>query len=64
MPVKGTDWDSLRTGGVPQPNPHTETFPVAEQLAYAWHVGEAMEAASERWGFAFSAKKKWKPKLQ
>jgi hypothetical protein len=42
----------------------TETFPVAEQLAYAWHVGEAMEAASERWGFAFSAKKKWKPKLQ
>jgi len=42
----------------------TETFPVAEQLAYAWYVGEAMEAASERWGFAFSAKKKWEPKLQ
>ncbi len=42
----------------------TETFPVAEQLAYAWHVGETMVAASERWGFAFSAKKKWEPKLQ
>lgn len=42
----------------------TETFPVAEQLAYAWYVGEAMEAASKRWGFAFSAKKKWEPKLQ
>jgi hypothetical protein len=38
-----------------------ETYPVAEDLALGWHTG--VEAASERWGFAFSAKKAWKDKV-
>jgi len=43
----------------------TETIPVADQLTYSWIVGEAnTTAASERWGFAFSAKKRWKDKLK
>jgi len=42
----------------------TETYPVADRLSMLWHVGTGREAASERWGFAFSAKKKWKPKLE
>lgn len=41
----------------------TETFPVAEQLSMAWFVGNGSEAATERWAFAFSAKKVWKPKV-
>lgn len=40
----------------------TETFPVTESLANAWYVGAASSAFSERWAFAFSAKKDWKPK--
>jgi hypothetical protein len=42
----------------------TETYPVAEALAMAWFIGNGNEAATERWGFAFSAKAKWKPKLK
>ncbi|XHR30869.1 MAG: hypothetical protein ACFUZC_09950 [Chthoniobacteraceae bacterium] len=42
----------------------TETFPVSEQLSLAWYIGEAREAASERWAFAFSAKKDWQPKVR
>src|SRR6266699_1342231 len=38
-----------------------ETYPVAGDLALGWYVG--IEAASERWGFAFSAKKGWKDKV-
>ena len=41
-----------------------ETYPVADSLALAWYVGEGRQAASERWAFAFSAKKKWRPKVQ
>ena len=42
----------------------TETYPVAETLALGWYVGEGDKAATERWGFAFSAKKEWRPKLR
>ena len=41
----------------------SETFPVAEQLALAWIVGNGSDAANERWAFAFSAKKVWGAKV-
>jgi len=41
----------------------SETYPVSPELALSWYVGEPERAASERWGFAFSAKAKWRPKL-
>ena len=41
----------------------TETYPVAEKIAERWWVGSP-SAGTERWAFAFSAKKKWKPKLK
>ena len=42
----------------------SETFPVAESLAFAWSIGEPKNASEERWAFAFSAKKVWQPKLK
>lgn len=42
----------------------SETYPVADELAFIWHVGNGREAASERWGFAFSAKQDWRPKVR
>ncbi len=41
-----------------------ETYPVAESLALAWYVGVDRASASERWGFAFSAKAEWQSKLR
>jgi hypothetical protein len=41
----------------------TETYPVSEELALRWYEGQPA-AAQERWGFAFSTKKAWKPKLK
>lgn len=42
----------------------TETFPVVESLTFSWYIGdEVARSASERWAFAFSAKKQWKGKL-
>ena len=41
----------------------TENFPVAKELSERWWIGEPA-GGSERWAFAFSAKKKWKPKLE
>lgn len=41
----------------------TETYPVAEEIAARWYEG-SQPAATERWGFAFSAKKKWRPKAK
>lgn len=41
----------------------TETTPVAEELSVLWYMGET-GAARERWGFAFSAKKTWKSKVE
>lgn len=42
----------------------SETYPVAEALEHTWHIGVASRASSERWAFAFSAMKKWRPKLK
>jgi len=41
----------------------SETYPVADAIALGWFVGIGREASSERWGFAFSAKKKWQEKM-
>lgn len=42
----------------------TETYPVSPDLALSWYVGEPERASQERWGFAFSAKADWMPKLK
>ncbi len=42
----------------------SETYPVAENLALAWFVGKNTRAAHERWAFAFSTAKEWKPKAK
>ncbi|MGA8613245.1 MAG: hypothetical protein WB760_16395 [Xanthobacteraceae bacterium] len=39
----------------------TETYPVAPEIAERWYEGNP-RAAGERWAFAISAKKDWKPK--
>lgn len=41
-----------------------ETYPVADDLTLVWYVGTGREAGNERWAFAFSAKKKWRDKVQ
>ena len=41
----------------------SETYPVADSLALGWYTGVGRQAAAERWGFAFSAKKKWRSKI-
>ena len=41
----------------------TETYPVAEEIAERWWIGSP-SARTERWAFAFSAKKKWKSKIK
>ena len=41
----------------------SETYPVAEEIAERWWIGEP-SAGVERWAFAFSAKKEWKPKVK
>lgn len=41
----------------------TETYPVAQEIAERWWFGSPA-AGAERWGFAFSAKKAWKPKVK
>jgi hypothetical protein len=42
----------------------TETYPVADEIALRWYEGQASEAARERWAFAFSAKRDWRPKVR
>lgn len=42
----------------------SETFPVSETIAEGWLVGFSDSANSERWAFAISAKKDWKPKFK
>lgn len=42
----------------------SETFPVSESLAESWLSGYEDLAHSERWAFAISAKKDWKPKFK
>ncbi|MFH1915310.1 MAG: hypothetical protein ABIK45_13675, partial [Pseudomonadota bacterium] len=41
----------------------TETHPVSEELSRRWYEGDP-KAAKERWGFAISAKEKWRPKVK
>lgn len=41
----------------------TETYPVAEEIAALFYIGET-KAAQERWAFAFSAKEDWKTKVK
>ncbi len=40
----------------------TETYPVSESISLSWYSGIGRLAAIERWAFAISAKKDWKPK--
>lgn len=42
----------------------SETFPVADALSLVWFSGIGRDAGHERWAFAFSAMKEWRPKLQ
>ena len=43
----------------------SETYPVSEYLSELWVSGDKSGLASnERWAFAFSAKKDWKPKVK
>lgn len=41
----------------------SDTYPVAKEISDRWWLGEPSGGA-ERWAFAFSAKKAWKPKLE
>jgi hypothetical protein len=42
----------------------SETYPVSDQLALGWYSGIGIEAAAERWAFAFSAKQDWQAKVR
>ncbi|MCR2043774.1 hypothetical protein [Anaerosalibacter massiliensis] len=42
----------------------SETYPVSETIAESWLYGYNDAAHNERWAFAISAKKDWKPKLK
>lgn len=42
----------------------SETYPVSDDHSLVWYVGTGREAANERWAFAFSAKQRWRPKVQ
>ncbi len=41
----------------------SETYPVSDTTSLSWFVGIGRKANSERWGFAFSIKKAWQPKV-
>jgi len=42
----------------------SETYPVSEQISNRWFVPENGWNKNEKWAFAFSAKKDWKPKVK
>ena len=42
----------------------TETYPVSKDIAERWYVGDPGKASTERWAFAFSAKRDWRPKVR
>lgn len=42
----------------------SETYPVADAVSLRWYEGIAREADRERWAFAFSAKAKWRSKVE
>lgn len=41
----------------------TETYPISEEVADRFYIGDSV-SASERWAFAFSAKKTWSSKVR
>ena len=41
----------------------TETYPVAEEIAALFYIGET-KSEQDRWAFAFSAKRDWKTKVK
>ncbi len=47
-------------GGDSKPDP--ENYPVAKSIAMSWYEGDPA-SAEQRWAFAFSAMKKWRPKV-
>jgi hypothetical protein len=42
----------------------TETYPVADEIAFRWYQGSPTDSAQDRWAFAFSAKKQWPSKVR
>ncbi|RAU90890.1 hypothetical protein [Paenibacillus sp. YN15] len=42
----------------------SETYPVSESTSLTWYSGVGRNAANERWAFAISAKKSWRPKVK
>lgn len=42
----------------------SETYPVADTISETWYYGIGNVASNERWAFAVSAKKDWKPKVK
>jgi hypothetical protein len=43
----------------------SETYPVSDEISMRWYEGLAANGrAQERWAFAFSAKEKWRSKVQ
>ena len=42
----------------------TETYPVSDDIAERWYIGDPARASKERWAFAFSAKRDWRSKLR
>ena len=41
----------------------SNNYPVSEDIASTWLVNSPEQAATEKWAFAFSAKKKWRSKV-
>ena len=41
-----------------------ENYPVSERISMRWYTGEPSIYGQERWAFAFSAKKDWRPKVR
>lgn len=41
----------------------SENYPVAQSIAMRWYEGDPVASAEQRWAFAFSAMKKWRPKV-
>lgn len=42
----------------------SETYPVSELISERWYYGKGDKGGKERWAFAISAKKDWKPKVK
>jgi len=42
----------------------SETYPVADEIALTWFGGFSPRASKEKWAFAMSATKLWKPKIK